>query len=420
MQPTNPFVIDGVIHKLKKPVCAYVYDMDHLHQRIRWICDQLPHQVKFLYAMKANPDIPVLSTMASVVDGVEVASLGEIQILQSMGWEKPIAFGGPSKSDVELLGAIDGNVDLYHIESITQLLRLNFLTIKKHKKVNVLLRVNPTFDLPKTRLMMAGPNTQFGIDQEQIPKVISVIKGLRGVELKGFHFHAVSNSLDHCVHLSVVENYIKLCLHWSKTYAIDVQVLNIGGGIGVDYETGQVFSWESFCKGLEALIERYAIDFDLVMECGRFVTACCGYYLTEVIDLKENKGGNFSILRGGTHHCRLPASWQVNLPLRVIHQDHWPWDFNRPMFEHVPITFCGELCTPKDVMARSVQVERIQIGDLVTFSMTGAYAWHISHNDFLSHPYPEKYYFIDGHYLTQEAVINDKANHDTPINITSY
>jgi Diaminopimelate decarboxylase len=130
-----------------------------------------------------------------------------------------------------------------------------------------------------------------------------------------------------------------------------------------------------------------------VLECGRFISADCGCYVAEVIDLKHNHGKHFAIVRGGTHHFRLPVSWQHNHPFFVAPNDAWPYPFARPELTDARLTICGELCTPKDVFAQEVTVPRVRVGDRIVFMLAGAYGWHISHHDFLSHPHPERVFF---------------------------
>ncbi len=392
--------INHVIDKSDAPVCAYLYDLDHLQARIQWIRQCLPQGIQFLYAIKANSDRPILQTLSPFIDGYEVASLGEIKKARKACAQLPVAFGGPGKSTIELEGALENNVNLYHVESKNQLQRLNALAIKKNKRANVLLRVNPHLTLPNSTLKMAGTSTQFGIDQSQIDEILKDIASYKAIRLQGFHFHAISNNLSADNHINLIAQYINLTKHWQKQYRLRLQTLNIGGGIGINYQPNEVaFDWVHYCQQLDKLVKESMISFNLAMECGRFVTASCGKYLTEVTDIKKNNGEYFAILRGGTHHFRLPASWQHNHPFDVIPVPHWAWDFDRPTINNTCVTLCGELCTPKDVLARSANIKQLRVGDVIQFNLAGAYGWHISHHDFLSHPHPEK------HFKKQEKVL---------------
>ncbi|NWO07759.1 MAG: type III PLP-dependent enzyme [Alteromonadaceae bacterium] len=396
---TVPFSLTPLLQYIEQqqssniPISVYYYDLDHLAQRIRWITDNLPPQVQFYYAIKANSDAPVLDTLAPHVHGFEVASLGEVRQVRNASPATPLAFGGPGKTPVELEGALDAGVELYHIESRLQLVRLNTLAAESGKVVKVLLRVNPRFDLPDATLQMAGKPTQFGIDQTQIGDLLESLPTYSNIRCVGFHFHALSNNLDASSHLLLVHSYVEVVRAWQREYDLAIEVLNIGGGIGINYTPGGIqFDWRRFCQELEYYLEREEVGFKLAMECGRFVTATMGCYVTEVTDVKISHDEHFAILRGGSHHFRLPSSWQHNHPFQVLPTERWNWPCPRPGVSAQSVTLCGELCTPKDVLAKGVTVEKLRAGDVVLFEKAGAYGWHISHHDFLSHPHPDRIY----------------------------
>ena len=403
---TGRFSLAPMVDHLKsqqRPVCAYYYDLDFLSGHTQAIIDALPDGVRFYYAIKANSDLPVLTTLAPHVYGFEAASLGEVRKSREAAPASPIAFGGPGKTEIELEGALGAGVELYHIESVLQLSRLNQLAAKHGQSVDILLRVNPRFALPHATLKMAGEPTQFGIDQLQIDDILASFAKYEHVTCIGFHFHAISNNLDADSHLQLVRTYLDVSDTWQRDHHLDLRLINIGGGIGIDYAVeSQPFDWLAYCTGLRDLLAtRAPRSYELAMECGRFITADCGVYVTEVTDIKQNHDHNFAILRGGSHQFRLPSSWQHNHPFHVLPVDHWQWSCQRPEIEHQQITLCGELCTPKDVLARQVVVGHLRAGDLIVFEQAGAYGWHISHHDFLSHPHPDRLYLRDGTIFTR-------------------
>ncbi|TQV69574.1 type III PLP-dependent enzyme [Aliiroseovarius halocynthiae] len=393
LEPLNQLLSDT-----QQPICAYYYDLDALAERTKRIVSQLPKQVRFYYAIKANSDLPVLSTLAPHIFGFEVASLGEVTNAREAAADAPIAFGGPSKTNPELEGALLAGVELYHIESAFQLARLSALAATHGRSVNVLLRVNPRFELPDATLQMAGKPTQFGIDQLQIDDILASRDQFEHVNIIGFHFHALSNNLNAASHLKLVETYLQTCGSWQETHRLDIKLINVGGGIGIDYSAADThFDWGAYCSGLQTLLDNALPQgVEIAMECGRFVTADCGIYLTEVVDIKQNHDQHFAVLRGGTHQFRLPASWQHNHPFHVVKRDQWDYPYPRPHITQDAVTLCGELCTPKDVLARNVMIGELRVGDLVVFDKAGAYGWHISHHDFLSHPHPDRYYMRNG------------------------
>lgn len=403
---TPPLSIKPLLHYLAEqdtPACAYYYDLNHLQQRIHFIIRELPKNIYFYYAIKANSDVPILKTLAPFVHGFEVASLEEIHKARRAAPTSPIAFGGPGKTEAELKGALDMDVELYHIESHLQLVRLNTLAAKSSKTARVLLRVNPRFTLPNATLQMAGKPTQFGIDQHEIEEILNKLDQYSNIQCVGFHFHSISNNLNYQNHLALINRYLELTLSWQRKHGLQVELLNIGGGIGISYAPNEhQFDWRRYCRGLATLLQSNNIDFKLAMECGRFVTATCGCYITEVTDIKCNHNEYFAILRGGSHHFRLPSSWKHNHPFQILPTEPWSWPCPRPGIIRKNVTLCGELCTPKDVLASQVQVERLRVADLVMFEKAGAYGWHISHHDFLSHPYPVRLYHQNGQLFTGE------------------
>lgn len=387
--------LEGRTQSRTQPVCAYVYDLAHLRARADRLRQSLPSQCKLFYAIKANSDEPVLKTLLNHTDGFEVASLGEIQRVRAVDDSIPIVFGGPGKSDAELEGALDQRIMLTHVESEHQLRRLDWIAQYRNQVADILLRVNPAHVPQQATLRMGGQATQFGIEETQIPALFELVRTLPGIRLKGLHIHAISNNLDAGTHLALMQHYFDLAEAWQRRYGLEFDWLNVGGGIGVNYaDPNAPFDWDGFCAGLSALIAARRPHFQIVFECGRFLAADCGYYMSEVTDVKTAYGKHFAILRGGSHHFRLPVSWQHNHPFVVLARDNWHYPFLRPAVHDAPVTLCGELCTPKDTLARDVHIERLRAGDCVVFLLAGAYGWHISHHDFLSHPHPERV-FLD-------------------------
>ncbi|OHU97352.1 diaminopimelate decarboxylase [Pseudoalteromonas byunsanensis] len=384
--------IKEYVAKQQQEVCAFLYDLNSLTAHVQTLLNPLPESVQFYYAIKANSDEQVLRALLPYVYGFEVASMGEIEKVRAISETVPIAFGGPGKTLTELKAALKHNVTLYHLESQLQMQRLNWLAQEQGKTIEVLLRVNPSFELPDATLQMAGKATQFGIEQSELEEILGELGSYPNLRVVGFHFHCISNNLREKTQIKAIEKYITTALQWQQQYNLELSTVNVGGGIGVTYQEEQrPFDWGSYCEQLSTLLKRFPM-LNIAMECGRFVSAYCGVYLAQVTDIKSNHGENFAVLRGGNHHFRLPSSWQHNHPFLVLERDDWPYPFAKPTVKNAPITLCGELCTPKDVLAKGVTVERLSAGDIIVFEKAGAYGWHISHHDFLSHPHPQRVY----------------------------
>lgn len=374
-----------------RPFCAYIYDLRALRSHVRRLVDSLPPQCRLFYAVKANSDPAILKTLAPIVHGFEVASAGEIGKVRQADPDIPVIFGGPGKTDGELKAAIRSGVSLIHVESVHELRRLEHIAAGQEVRVPILLRVNLLHSVPEAKLKMAGVPTQFGIDETQIPAAIALAQSCGHVELQGFHFHAMSNNLDFLAHAGFVESCIRKSRLWGEEFGLRISYVNVGGGVGVNYqELEQQFDWTAFAERIHTMAGGQARPEETVLfECGRYLTASCGYYAAEVLDIKRNHGGHYLVLRGGTHHFRLPAAWKYSHPFRVVPIEKWDYPFPRPELRDCAATVAGELCTPNDILARDVVIPRVRIGDIVVFPYTGAYGFAISHHDFLSHSHPE-------------------------------
>lgn len=377
------------------PLCAYIYDLEALQAHAAGLMTQLPANCELFYAVKANAELPILQTLAGQVHGFEVASGGELQWVREHFPQLPIIFGGPGKLESELAEALAVGVELIHVESRLELQRLARAAQACGRRADILLRINLTLDeLPATSLTMGGRPTPFGLDAEELEETLAWLRQQPSLNLRGFHFHLLSHQLDAEAQLRLLRGYFRQVKAWQAQYGLAIRHLNVGGGIGINYrEPDCQFDWEGFCAGLRDLLRAEAMeDWCIRFECGRYLTAGCGYYVMEVLDIKRNHGRYFAVARGGTHHFRTPAAQGHDHPFAVLPSAHRPYDASYPELHHTPVTVVGQLCTPKDVLASEVNVARLRVGDLLLFSYAGAYAWNISHHDFLRHPKPRMHY----------------------------
>ncbi|MEV4346714.1 alanine racemase [Actinoplanes sp. NPDC049596] len=355
---------------LPRPVCAYLYDTATLRATTASVRRALPAAASLLYAVKANGHPDVLRVLARECDGLEVASGGELALAVAAGARR-IVFGGPAKTDAELRAALDAGA-LINAESLHELHRIAALA---GTPPEVVLRVNRPGSPLRGSHTMTGTPTPFGVDETLVPQALAV----PGVTIIGFHLHAVSNNLDGQAHAAFVRD----ALRWSQAQNLPgLRVVNVGGGFGVDYLSSNAMD----LSPLRDIEVPYGVD--LIFEPGRYLAADAGRYAAEVIDLKTTHGRTFAVLRGGTHHFRLPAAWGYSHPFTVVPVDDWPHPYPRPTVTDTQVDAVGELCTPRDVLTRGQHVERLRAGDVLVFGRTGAYGWDISHHDFLRHDPP--------------------------------
>lgn len=393
-----PTYIQQEIQRLAKqqaqPLCAYLYDLTALELHIKQMRHVLPKNVELFYAAKANPSAPILRTLAPYIDGFEAASGGELAHLDQQKLNKPLIFGGPGKTPSELEQAIKLNIDAIHVESLIELQRIGILTEKLNRSISIFLRMNINIgDITLSKLAMGGKPTPFGLDEKELSNALMCLHDFPLIKLKGFHFHLMSHQLDVNRHLALMQRYFQVVKAWEKAFSLDELTINLGGGMGINYQDPkQHFPWMEFCDKLEFLIAKEQLqDWVLRFECGRYISAPCGYYVMEVLDIKQNLGENFVIARGGTHHFRTPAAQNHDHPFAIMKSNLQPAISHS--INHTTATLVGQLCTPKDVLARNQHIKHIDIGDYVIFILAGAYAWNISHQNFLMHEPPVLHYF---------------------------
>ncbi|MFD2171864.1 type III PLP-dependent enzyme [Tumebacillus lipolyticus] len=377
-----------------RPLKAYLYDLRDLAQHVRRFVQALPPQCRYFYAIKANSQQEMLEALAPLVHGFEVASIGEVQKVRAVSQDAPIIFGGPGKADEELEGAIDQRVTLLHVESMHELARLEEIAARKGVAVDILLRVNLRGPLPSATLQMAGVPTQFGIDEAVIEQAVRAAMRCAHIRLKGFHFHSLSNNLDVEQHLKMVAFYAKKARGWADEFGFRLEYINAGGGIGVNYaDIAAQFDLDPFAERLADSLAAAGDDVTVLFECGRYAVASCGYYVTEVLDVRQNHGGWYAIVEGGLHHFLLPGAWKHAHPMTVVPIEEWPYPFARPEVQGELVTIAGKMNMPKDILAHSAPIGRLRAGDLILFPYAGAYGWAISAHDFSDLEHPQFVYF---------------------------
>lgn len=359
---------------------AFLYDLSALREHAAGVKAALtaPGAPELFYAAKANPDVPILHTVAPYVDGIEVASGGELAHVREALPDARLAFGGPGKTDQELELALKLDVERIHVESPYELTRLASIARTAGREVDVLLRLNLACDRSGVALAMSGP---FGMDPELMDSCTQILAASPWIRLRGIHAHLASG-LDASGMVAQSSEIIAWGRSWlDKIGHTGPREFNVGGGMAVDYANpGNLFDWKQYGQEIAALAQPGET---LRIEPGRAISVYSGWYVTEVLDVKKAHSQWYAVLRGGTMHIRTPVTKQHNQPFSVLAGDN-----AGPSVSDEPVTLVGQLCTPKDVFARQVPTDRIGVGDLVAFSMAGAYAWNISHRDFLMHPKP--------------------------------
>ncbi|MFJ4410136.1 type III PLP-dependent enzyme [Streptomyces sp. NPDC088910] len=375
---------------------AYLYDLAALRAHAAAVRAALPERAELYYAAKANPEPEILAALGPYVTGYEVSSGGEAAHVGAAVPGRPLAFGGPGKTPAEITAALDLGVDRFHVESAYELRVLAHLVAARGTRVGVLLRFNLAVapgELATGVLAMGGGPSPFGLDPAQADAAVRALTdgSHPHLELRGVHAHLASG-LPAPRLLAVAEAVVAWASDLTARHGVPLREVNVGGGMAVDYtRPADRFDWAAYGEGLARLLDAHPGPL-LRIEPGRALTAYCGWYATDVLDVKPSHGEEFAVLRGGTHHLRTPAAKGHDQPCALLPVDDWPHPWPRSAADGELVTLAGQLCTPKDVLARRVPAAGLRAGDRVLFALAGAYAWNISHHDFLMHPRPTVHY----------------------------
>ncbi|QTD56455.1 pyridoxal-dependent decarboxylase, exosortase A system-associated [Parasphingorhabdus cellanae] len=361
----------------------FVYSKNHLDSRIEALRDAMPGRLHIHYAMKANPYAPVLSHMAGLVDGIDIASGGELQMALNAGAAaRQISFAGPGKRDDELLAAIRAGITI-NIESPNECDRALAIGKKEGLKPRLAIRVNPDFDLKGSGMKMGGGAKQFGMDVDLVVTTVQKILAA-DAHWRGFHIFAGSQALKTDAIIEAQAQTIGLAARLSEEIGLSPEHVNLGGGFGIPYFPGDepidvvrigAALQEQFSKLPEILSNT-----QFALELGRYLVGEAGVYLTRIVDRKKSQGEIFLVTDGGLHH-QLAASGNFGTVIRRNYPAAIATRYDQAADEVVSIVGC--LCTPLDLLSDRAEMPTAEVGDIVAIFCAGAYGATASPANFL-------------------------------------
>jgi len=364
----------------------YAYDRSLLKARVAELRGVLPPAVKLHYAMKANPMPAVVGLMVGLVDGIDVASAGELKVALDAGANpQEVSFAGPGKRDAELRQAVAAGV-LVNLESFREVGALATISQALGLPARVAVRVNPDFELKGSGMKMSGGPKQFGVDAEEVPKLLKEVAAA-GLAFEGFHLFAGSQNLRAEAICEAQQKSYELALRLAQDAPLPVRFLNLGGGFGIPYFPGeQRLALAPIGDNLAQLLQRAQTELpqaEFVIELGRYLVGEAGVYVTRIVDRKVSRGLVYLVADGGLHH-HLAASGNFGQVVRKNYPVCIGTRADAPDTEVASVV--GPLCTPLDLLADRMKLAPAQVGDLVVVFQSGAYGASASPQAFLGHP----------------------------------
>ena len=366
----------------------YAYDSAAITARVASLREHLPPTLHLHYAMKANPMPEVVRHLIGLVDGLDVASAGELDVaLREGAAAESMSFAGPGKTAHDLQRALDANV-VVNLESAGEMRRFAALAAAAGRRGRAALRVNPDFELKSSGMKMAGGPKQFGVDAETAPALLAEFAKLP-LDFVGFHIFSGSQNLSSESIIEAQSRTLELAVRLAAAAPGPVRTLNIGGGFGIPYfprdASLDVAQIGRHLHGLVATAGRELPGTTLVVELGRYLVGEAGIYVCRIVDKKVSRGHTFLITDGGLHH-HLAASGNFGQILRKNYPVVIGNKVHGTARERASVV--GPLCTPLDLLGEGMDLAMAEEGDLVVVLQSGAYGLTASPLRFLSHPAP--------------------------------
>jgi diaminopimelate decarboxylase len=347
----------------------YYYDLEILQANIdACAAEAKRYDFEVHYALKSNFDTCVLQLIRKAGLGADCVSGNEVKQALETGFDRSkVVFAGVGKSDKEINFALDNDIFCFNVESVQELGIINDLAAAKGKKTRIALRINPNVDAHTHHNITTGlEENKFGINQWELPACVEELKKNPNLEFIGIHFHIGSQitNLDVFKSLCVKANEL---YSWFTERGFQLEVLNVGGGLGVDYhhpDQHAVSRFKEYFEIFDRFIERRPGQ-QVHFEIGRALTAQCGSLISRVLYVKNGLKKNFLILDAGMTELMRPALYQAYHKIENLSK---PADG-----EPVNYDVVGPICESTDCFGKEVSLPVSARGDLFAIRTAGAY-----------------------------------------------
>lgn len=348
----------------------YYYDINLLQQTVT-ACTRAANVYGYHvhYALKANFNPKVLQTMQAAGIGADCVSGNEVKAAVEHGFSNnKVVFAGVGKSDREINLALDADIFCFNVESVQELVVINDLAKAKGKTARVAIRINPNVDAHTHHFITTGlEENKFGINTWQLDDVLFTLKNCTNLEFIGVHFHVGSQ----ITNLDVFKN---LCtrvneLHdWFDQQGLPIKVLNVGGGLGVDYynpDTNSICDFESYFKVFSEHL-KVKDGQEVHFELGRALVAQSASLISRVLYVKNGQKKNFLILDAGMTELIRPMLYQAYHHIENISKQH-------TTYNTINYDVVGPICESTDCFRTDVALPESHRGDLIAIRTAGAY-----------------------------------------------
>jgi diaminopimelate decarboxylase len=345
----------------------YYYDMELLNKTLDLYTSQInKYGYHAHYALKANANPRILEVIQKAGFGADCVSGNEVALAVKSGFApEKIVYAGVGKSDKEIKTALKSGIFSFNCESVPEIKIINDLAAGMGKVAHVALRINPDIDAHTHKYISTGlKENKFGISPWMFESVVNTLNECKNVKLIGLHFHVGSQILDLSVFKTVCTRVAEI-QQWFTDRGIFIENLNLGGGLGVDYENPNANPIASFKEYFEIINKNLVVapGQNVHFEPGRAIVAQCGHLISRVLYVKIGQKKKFAILDCGMNDLIRPALYQAHHAIENLTSE------KRKMRYDV----VGPVCESSDKFATNIMLPQTQRGDLIAIHTAGAY-----------------------------------------------
>lgn len=346
----------------------YYYDTQLLRQTLRVIGDECRKHEGFVvhYAVKANANPKVLGIISQAGLGADCVSGGEIRAALASGFPaSKIVYAGVGKSDWEINLGLDADIFCFNVESIPELEVINELASQKGKVARICLRINPNVGAHTHANITTGlAENKFGIAMRDMNEVIDIASQMQNVQFIGLHFHIGSQILDMNDFEALCNRINDLQTQLERQH-INIQHINVGGGLGISYDHPNHLPIPDFHDYFDTYARKLKLRHgqQLHFELGRAIVAQCGTLVTRVLYVKQGAAKQFAIVDAGMTDLIRPALYNAFHRIENISSDDPEETYD----------VVGPICESSDVFVKAFDLNRCHRGDLLVMRSAGAY-----------------------------------------------
>ena len=351
----------------------YYYDLDILEKNLLNLKNTLKPFNKVHFSVKSNTNPRILSVIKNFNLGIDAVSSNEIKHCINLGFTpRDIVFAGVGKSDEEIEYGIINNISYFNVESLQELKVIDSISKKFSKKTTVSIRINPNIKSETHKKIQTGSSDdKFGIDLNDISHIPKLRK-LENINITGLHFHIGSQiiNLKPFHDLCKISNEI---LNYLRENDIKIKNINVGGGLGIDYEYPENNLLSNFKEFINLFNNEIRLDKNqsIHFELGRSIVGQCGFLISKILYSKKSYDKNFLILDSGMNNLIRPA---------LYNSKHKISNLTSKNSDHLNYDVAGPICESSDTFAKDYRLVKSIRGDLIAIHSCGAYAESMSSN----------------------------------------